>query len=168
MANNGLYATGVGSKITANNGDVYINTYAKNFLELLGENASYTEGSAKSDAVSGKRGGQVTLNETGRHKVNILGNLDLGSQFGVGSRITAVLNGSDFIEVVSSSTGGTHYIEALNVNKLADLSEDIWVADAPNNISFKAYDNIDINNEYVYDYKPILRSHIKDGDPASQ
>ncbi|CQI88279.1 putative autotransporter protein [Yersinia rohdei] len=46
MANNGLYATGVGSQITANNGDIYINTYAKNFLELLGENASYTEGAS--------------------------------------------------------------------------------------------------------------------------
>ncbi|EON3357135.1 hypothetical protein AB9H26_02165 [Yersinia enterocolitica] len=44
IANNGLYATGVGSKITANSGDVYINTYAKNFLELLGENVSYTSG----------------------------------------------------------------------------------------------------------------------------
>lgn len=267
IANNGLYATGVGSQITANDGDIYINTYAKNFLELLGENTSYTEGGAKSDAVSGKRGGQVTLNETGRYQVNILGNLDLGNQFGTGSRITAVLNGSDsywhgteantydetnntwagtldvtlmnkaqwipdavnaeisaltlqdggtvnlhgfnlhtnksqnesvkiydlkgnngiflldvntrktddqrksgsdFIEVVSSSTGGAHYIEALNVNKFADLSEDIWVADAANNISFKAYDQIDANNEYVYDYKPILRSDIKDGDPASQ
>lgn len=45
--------------------------------------------------------------------------------------------------------GGSHYIEALNVNKLADLKEDIWIADAANNVSFKAYDKIDINNEYV-------------------
>lgn len=28
---------------------------------------------------------------------------------------------------------GSHYIEALNVNKLADLKEDIWIADAANN-----------------------------------
>lgn len=47
IANNGLYATGVGSTITANNGNVYINTYAKNFLELLGENASYIGGGGK-------------------------------------------------------------------------------------------------------------------------
>lgn len=267
IANNGLYATGMGSTITANNGDVYINTYAKNFLELLGENASYTGGGAKSDAVSGKHGGQVIINETGQYQVNLLGNLDLGNAFGLGSSITAVLNGSDsywhgteaneynadsntwagildvtlmnkaqwipdavnaeisaltlqnggtvnlhgfnlhtnksqnegvkvydlkgsdgiflidvntsktddqrkngsdFIEVVSSSTGGSHYIEALNVDKLANLSEDIWVADAASNVSFKAYDQIDVNNEYVYDYKPIIRSDIRDGDPLSQ
>lgn len=267
IANNGLYATGVGSTITANNGDVYINTYAKNFLELLGNNASYMSGGAKSDAISGKHGGQVTINKTGSYQVNLLGNLDLGSDFGKGSSITAVLNGShsywhgseankydvnshtwagklditlmnkaqwipdainaeisaltlqnggtvnlhgfnlhtnksqnegvkvydlkgkdgiflidvntsetdnqrkngsDFIEVVSSSTGGTHYIEALNVDKLTNLSEDIWVADAANNVSFKAYDQIDISNEYVYDYKPILRSDIRDGDPHSK
>ncbi|HFR4112537.1 TPA: autotransporter outer membrane beta-barrel domain-containing protein [Yersinia enterocolitica] len=223
-------------------------------------------GGAKSDAVSGKRGGQVTINETGSYQVNLLGNLDLGSEFGKGSSITAVLNGSDsfwhgtevntydansntwagqlnvtlmnkaqwipdainaeisaltlensgtvnlhgfnlhtnksqnqgvkiydlkgndgiflidvntsktddqrkngsdFIEVVSSSTGGVHSIEALNVNKLANLSEDIWVADAVNNVSFKAYDQIDINNEYVYDYKPIIRSDVREGDPLS-
>lgn len=64
------------------------------------------------------------------------------------------------------ATGGSHYIEALNVNKLADLKEDIWIADAANNVSFKANDKVDINNEYVYDYKPMLRSDIKDGDPA--
>ncbi|CQI95980.1 autotransporter outer membrane beta-barrel domain-containing protein [Yersinia rohdei] len=267
IANNGLYATGIGSTITANSGDVYINTYAKNFFELLGENASYIGGGAKSDAVSAKRGGQVTINETGNYQVNLLGNLDLGNNFGLDSSITVILNGinsywhgievneynkesntwagtldvtlmdkaqwipdlvnaeisaltlqdggtvnlhgfnlhtnksqnesvkiydlkghdgiflvdvntnktdenrkngSDFIEVVRSSTGGSHYIEALNANKLADLSEDIWVADAANNVSFKAYDQIDINNEYVYDYTPILRSDIKDGDPASQ
>ncbi|CNH88395.1 autotransporter outer membrane beta-barrel domain-containing protein [Yersinia bercovieri] len=267
VANNGLYATGVGSTITANSGDVYINTYAKDFLEALNQNDTYPSGSSKSDAVSGKRGGQVTINETGNYQVNLLGNLDLGSEFGTGSSITAVLNGSDsywhgteantyneatntwagkldvtlmnkaqwipdavnaeisalnlqkdgvvnlhglnlhtnksqnesvkiydlkgndgiflidvntsktddqrkngsdFIEVVSSSTGGTHYIEALNVNKLADLREDIWVADAANNVSFKAYDQIDITNEYVYDYKPLLRSDIKEGDPVSQ
>ncbi|HDL8433726.1 autotransporter outer membrane beta-barrel domain-containing protein [Yersinia enterocolitica] len=267
IANNGLYATGMGSTITANNGDVYINTYAKNFLELLGENASYTGGGAKSDAVSGKHGGQVIINETGQYQVNLLGNLDLGNAFGLGSSITAVLNGSDsywhgteaneynadsntwagildvtlmnkaqwipdavnaeisaltlqnggtvnlhgfnlhtnksqnegvkvydlkgsdgiflidvnisktddqrkngsdFIEVVSSSTGGSHYIEALNVDKLANLSEDIWVADAASNVSFKSYDQIDVNNEYVYDYKPIIRSDIRDGDPLSQ
>lgn len=267
IANNGLYATGMGSTITANNGDVYINTYAKNFLELLGENASYTGGGAKSDAVSGKHGGQVIINETGQYQVNLLGNLDLGNAFGLGSSITVVLNGSDsywhgteaneynadsntwagildvtlmnkaqwipdavnaeisaltlqnggtvnlhgfnlhtnksqnegvkvydlkgsdgiflidvnisktddqrkndsdFIEVVSSSTGGSHYIEALNVDKLANLSEDIWVADAASNVSFKADDQIDVNNEYVYDYKPIIRSDIRDGDPLSQ
>ncbi|CRY35827.1 putative autotransporter protein [Yersinia enterocolitica] len=267
ISNNGLYATGMGSTITANNGDVYINTYAKNFLELLGENASYTGGGAKSDAVSGKHGGQVIINETGQYQVNLLGNLDLGNAFGLGSSITAVLNGSDsywhgteaneynadsntwagildvtlmnkaqwipdavnaeisaltlqnggtvnlhgfnlhtnksqnegvkvydlkgsdgiflidvnisktddqrkndsdFIEVVSSSTGGSHYIEALNVDKLANLSEDIWVADAASNVSFKADDQIDVNNEYVYDYKPIIRSDIRDGDPLSQ
>lgn len=224
-------------------------------------------GGAKSDAVSAKRGGHVTINDTGNYQVNLLGNLDLGNAFGVGSSITAILkgsnsywhgtevneydkdsntwagildvtlmnkaqwipdainaeisaltlqdggtvnlhgfnlhtnksqnegvkifdlkgnngiflvdvntnktdesrkNGSNFIEVVRSSTGGTHYIEALNANKLADLSEDIWIADAPSNVSFKAYDQIDINNEYVYDYTPILRSDIKDGGPASQ
>ncbi|HDM8290943.1 TPA: autotransporter outer membrane beta-barrel domain-containing protein [Yersinia enterocolitica] len=267
ISNNGLYATGMGSTITANNGDVYINTYAKNFLELLGENASYTGGGAKSDAVSGKHGGQVIINETGQYQVNLLGNLDLGNAFGLGSSITVVLNGSDsywhgteaneynadsntwagildvtlmnkaqwipdavnaeisaltlqnggtvnlhgfnlhtnksqnegvkvydlkgsdgiflidvnisktddqrkndsdFIEVVSSSTGGSHYIEALNVDKLANLSEDIWVADAASNVSFKADDQIDVNNEYVYDYKPIIRSDIRDGDPLSQ
>lgn len=128
IANNGLYATGVGSTITANNGDVYINTYAKNFLELLGNNASYISGGAKSDAISGKHGGQVTINKTGGYQVNLLGNLDLGSDFGKGSSITAVLNGSSFIEVVNSSTGGTHYIEALNVDKFTNLSEDIWVS----------------------------------------
>ncbi|WP_407436593.1 autotransporter outer membrane beta-barrel domain-containing protein [Lelliottia sp.] len=267
VANNGLYATGSDSKISANSGNVYINTYAKNFMELLGENASYTGGGAKSDAVSAKRGGQVIINDTGKYQVNLLGNLDLGNAFGSGSSITALLkgsqsywhgteaneydkdsdtwagkldvtlmdkaqwipdavnaqisaltlqdggtvnlhgfnlhtnksqnegvkiydlkgnngiflvdvntnktdenrkNGSDFIEVVKSSTGGSHYIEALNVNKLADLKEDIWIADAANNVSFKAYDKIDINNEYVYDYKPMLRSDIKGGDPASQ
>lgn len=266
-ANNGLYATGVGTTITANEGDVYINTYAKNFLEALDHNENYPSGGSKSDAVSGKRGGQVTINQSGNYQVNLLGNLDLGSEFNTGSSITAVLNGgnsywhgtefntynatnntwagkldvtlmnkaqwipdavnaeisalnlqkdgivnlhgfnlhtnksqnesvkiydlqgnegiflvdvntsktddqrrngSDFIEVVSSSTGGTHYIEALNVNKFSDLSEDIWVADAANNVSFKAYGQIDITNEYVYDYKPILRSDIKDGDPQSQ
>lgn len=77
-------------------------------------------------------------------------------------------NGSDFIAVVNSSTGGTHAIEALNVDKLADLKEDIWVADAANNVNFVAYDKIDITNEYVYDYKPLLRSDIREGDPNSQ
>lgn len=77
-------------------------------------------------------------------------------------------NGSDFIEVVKSSTGGTHAIEALNINKLSDLQEDIWVADAASNVMFEAYDKIDITNEYVYDYKPLLRSDIREGDPVSQ
>lgn len=266
-ANNGLYATGAGSTITANSGDVYINTYGKNFFEALTQNGVYPSGSSKSDAVSGKHGGQVTINQTGNYQVNLLGNLDLGDDFANRGSITALLsgansywhgtevnayaaanntwagkldvtlmnkaqwipdavnaeisalnlqkegivnlhgfnlhtlksqnesvkiydlkgsegiflidvntsktddqrkNGSDFIEVVSSATGGTHYIEALNVNKLTDLSEDIWVADAANNVSFKAYDQIDANNEYVYDYTPILRSDIKEGDPASQ
>lgn len=34
LANNGIYARGAGSTITANGGDVYINTYASNFKEL--------------------------------------------------------------------------------------------------------------------------------------
>lgn len=267
-ANNGLYAKDEGTSITANSGDIYINTYTKNFLELLEHNNTYPEGGAKSDAISGKYGGQVTVNQTGQYRLNVLGNMDLGDDAAEGGGgITAVFNGadsywhghevnfydttsnawvgaldvtlmnkahwipdelnaeisalnlqkdgvvnlhgfnlhtnksqnesvkiydlkgnngiflidvntsktdgqrkngSDFIEVVSSSTGGSHYIEALNANKFADLSEDIWVADAANNITFKPYEQIDITNEYVYDYKPILRSDIKPGDPASQ
>ena len=56
---------------------------------------------------------------------------------------------------------GTHAIEALNINKLSNLQEDIWVADAASNVTFAAYDKIDITNEYVYDYKPLLRSDIR-------
>lgn len=76
-------------------------------------------------------------------------------------------NGSDFIEVVNSSTGGTHTIEALDIEKLTGLKEDIWIADAASNINFKVYDKIDIGNDYVYDYIPLLRSDIRNGDPAS-
>lgn len=267
-ANNGLYAEGDGTSITANNGDVYINTYTKNFLEVLEHNNTYPDGGAKSDAISAKYGGQVIVNQTGQHKLNVMGNMDLGDNItNGGGSITAVFNGtgsywhghevnfydttsnswvgaldvtlmnkahwipdelnaeisalnlqkdgvvnlhgfnlhtnksqnegikiydlkgqdgiflidvntsktdeqfkngSDFIEVVSNSTGGSHYIEALNIDKLADLSEDIWIADAANNVSFKPYEQVDITNEYVYDYKPIIRSDIKDGDPTSQ
>ncbi len=268
VANNGLYANGTGSTITANGGDIYINTYASNFKELLENNSGYPSGSSKSDAISAKRGGTVNINQSGENQVNILGNLDFGEKMypntsqmnitlngadsywhgheanvldestgkwagnlnltlmnnahwipdGKDAEISAITlkdggtinlhgfnmhtnqsvnetvkihdlrgnngiflidvntsktddqrrNGSDFIEVVKSSTGGKHAIEALNINKLVDLKEDLWVADAANNVKFKAYDNIDITNEYVYDYKPLLRSDIREGDPASQ
>ncbi|QCA20276.1 autotransporter outer membrane beta-barrel domain-containing protein [Citrobacter freundii] len=268
LANNGVYARGAGSTITANGGDVYINTYASNFKELLENNSGYPEGSSKSDAVSAKDGGVVNINQAGGNKVNLLGNLDFGDKLysntsqmnitlngadsywhgheanffdattgkwsgdlnltlannahwipdGKDAEISAITlkdggtvnlhgfnlhtnqsinetvkihdlkgnngiflidvntnktdeqrrNGSDFIEVVKSSTGGTHAIEALNINKLTDLKEDIWVADAASNVTFEAYDKVDITNEYVYDYKPLLRSDIREGDPQSQ
>lgn len=47
LANNGIYARGAGSTITANGGDVYINTYASNFKELTENNSGYPEGSSK-------------------------------------------------------------------------------------------------------------------------
>lgn len=47
LANNGVYARGAGSTITANGGDVYINTYASNFKELLENNSGYPDGSSK-------------------------------------------------------------------------------------------------------------------------
>ncbi|WFW91528.1 autotransporter outer membrane beta-barrel domain-containing protein [Citrobacter freundii] len=268
LANNGVYARGAGSTITANGGDVYINTYASNFKELLENNSGYPDGSSKSDAVSAKDGGVVNINQSGEHKVNLLGNIDFGDKIyantsqmnitlngaesfwhgheanfletasgkwagdlnltlmnnaywipdGKDAQISAITlqdggtinlhgfnlhtnqsinetvkihdlkgnngiflidvntnktdeqrrNGSDFIEVVKSSTGGTHAIEALNINKLSNLQEDIWVADAASNVTFAAYDKIDITNEYVYDYKPLLRSDIREGDPVSQ
>ncbi|CAM8350651.1 Autotransporter domain-containing protein [Citrobacter freundii] len=268
LANNGVYARGAGSTITANGGDVYINTYASNFKELLENNSGYPDGSSKSDAVSAKDGGVVNINQSGEHKVNLLGNIDFGDKIyantsqmnitlngaesfwhgheanfletasgkwagdlnltlmnnaywipdGKDAQVSAITlqdggtinlhgfnlhtnqsinetvkihdlkgnngiflidvntnktdeqrrNGSDFIEVVKSSTGGTHAIEALNINKLSNLQEDIWVADAASNVTFAAYDKIDITNEYVYDYKPLLRSDIREGDPVSQ
>lgn len=268
LANNGIYARGAGSTITANGGDVYINTYASNFKELLENNSGYPDGSSKSDAVSAKDGGIVNINQSGENKVNLLGNIDFGDKLythtsqmnitlngaesfwhgheanyldtdsgkwtgdlnltltnhaywipdGQDALISAITlqdggtvnlhgfnlhtnqsinetvkihdlkgnngiflidvntnktdeqrrNGSDFIEVVKSSTGGTHAIEALNINKLSDLQDDIWVADAASNVTFEAYDKVDITNEYVYDYKPLLRSDIREGDPASQ
>ena len=268
LANNGIYARGAGSTITANGGDVYINTYASNFKELLENNSGYPDGSSKSDAVSAKDGSIVNINQSGENKVNLLGNIDFGDKLythtsqmnitlngaesfwhgheanyldtdsgkwtgdlnltltnhaywipdGQDALISAITlqdggmvnlhgfnlhtnqsinetvkihdlkgnngiflidvntnktdeqrrNGSDFIEVVKSSTGGTHAIEALNINKLSDLQDDIWVADAASNVTFEAYDKVDITNEYVYDYKPLLRSDIREGDPASQ
>ena len=96
VANNGLYARGVGSTITANGGNVYINTYASNFKELLENNMGYPSGSSKSDAVSAKDGGTVNINQSGKNQVNIFGNLDFGEKmYPNTSQMNITLNGAD-------------------------------------------------------------------------
>lgn len=96
LANNGIYARGVGSTITANGGDVYINTYASNFKELLENNSGYPDGSSKSDAVSAKDGGVVNINQSGENKVNLLGNIDFGDKiYAHTSQMNITLNGAE-------------------------------------------------------------------------
>jgi outer membrane autotransporter protein len=72
IANNGIYA-GPGGVVNLN-GDTFVNTIIGNTEEAYA--SDYGPGKSKNDAISGKYGGIVNINQSGGHKVQILGNLD--------------------------------------------------------------------------------------------
>jgi outer membrane autotransporter protein len=74
IANNGVYARNAGNIINLN-GDTYVNT---NLVDGLIEaySSDYGPGRSKNDALSAKEGGEVNVNISGGHTVQLLGNLD--------------------------------------------------------------------------------------------
>ena len=116
VVNNGIYASGEG--VTVNlNGNVYINTILSEGLEEAYE-SGYGPGLSKNDALSGKRGGTINVNQAGGKTVQLLGNLDV--------------KGS------SSSVLGT-------INLRMDTADSYWYGHAAN-LSEKSLLNVSISN----------------------
>ena len=75
VSNNGVYTSGEGM-ITNLNGNTYVNAILPDGLQEA-YSSDYAPGMSKNDALSAKYGGKVTVNATGGHKVELLGNLDV-------------------------------------------------------------------------------------------
>ncbi|MFU0841020.1 MAG: autotransporter outer membrane beta-barrel domain-containing protein [Burkholderia sp.] len=74
VANNGVYARGEGNVINLN-GDTYVNTILVDGLTEA-YSSDYGPGMSKNDALSAKSGGELYVNLSGGHTVQLLGNLD--------------------------------------------------------------------------------------------